>query len=349
MAPVPEQLDSYYSVLGLERSASNAEIQKAYKRLALRHHPDKNLENREQAEETFKRISKAYAVLSDPQQRKVYDCDCDRFAQDAWSGGTRPRTGGLSDEQADRLFQAVFGAKGAPKRSTFSFDSPFDCPDEKCTFGADHCKSPSMNMDDLLGGIFSGLGGIHSHAPERKAQPRMPQPPQPPQQPPQQPRQVRAIAVGTHVVIRGLQSAPQHNGKTGRILRYDGSKGRYDVALGDITLSLKPQSLTQRCKVRIVNYEAKPELNGKYGEIVNYDSSTQQYMLLMQDSPVAVSMDRSYCMLELGTSVIVSGLSQERFNSQLAEIVEVHPEAARYSILCQTGETIKVKFDKVTC
>lgn len=62
----------YYSVLGVERTASEAEIKKAYRKLALKYHPDKNKED-SQAEEKFKRLAEAYSVLNDPKKRQEYD------------------------------------------------------------------------------------------------------------------------------------------------------------------------------------------------------------------------------------------------------------------------------------
>lgn len=62
----------YYSILGLDRDATQEEIKKAYRRLALKYHPDRNLNNSE-SEEIFKQIGEAYAVLSDPEKRRMYD------------------------------------------------------------------------------------------------------------------------------------------------------------------------------------------------------------------------------------------------------------------------------------
>ena len=61
-----------YEVLGIERGASPDEIKAAYRRLARQHHPDVNQDD-PHAEETFKEIGQAYAVLSDPNKRKEYD------------------------------------------------------------------------------------------------------------------------------------------------------------------------------------------------------------------------------------------------------------------------------------
>ncbi len=71
----------YYEVLGVSRNATPEEIKKAYRRLAIQYHPDRN-PNDPQAEERFKEISEAYAVLSDPEKREVFD----RYGADGLRG-----------------------------------------------------------------------------------------------------------------------------------------------------------------------------------------------------------------------------------------------------------------------
>lgn len=99
----------YYSVLGVKRGADAATLKKAFRALALKFHPDKN--PAPEAEERFKLINEAYAVLSDPQKRTAYD----RFGHSEPGGG--PFTGGdgvppsdLRDIFGGDLFEELFGA-----------------------------------------------------------------------------------------------------------------------------------------------------------------------------------------------------------------------------------------------
>lgn len=66
-------MKDYYDILGLKRGASEAEIKRAYRQLAHKHHPDKASDNYEAAEQKFKEINEAYQILSDPQKRARYD------------------------------------------------------------------------------------------------------------------------------------------------------------------------------------------------------------------------------------------------------------------------------------
>lgn len=65
-------MSDYYKTLGLEKTASVEDIKKAYRKLALQYHPDRNKGDKA-SEETFKKISEAYAVLSDPEKKRQYD------------------------------------------------------------------------------------------------------------------------------------------------------------------------------------------------------------------------------------------------------------------------------------
>ena len=65
---------NYYEILGVSETATDDEIRKAYKKLAIKWHPDKNPDNKDEAERKFKQISAAYAVLGDKQKRRRCVC-----------------------------------------------------------------------------------------------------------------------------------------------------------------------------------------------------------------------------------------------------------------------------------
>lgn len=81
----------YYSILGVSRNATDEELKKAYRKLALKWHPDRNKDNKKEAEEKFKDISQAYEILSDKEKRKIYD----QFGEEGLQSGMDPNGGGM--------------------------------------------------------------------------------------------------------------------------------------------------------------------------------------------------------------------------------------------------------------
>ncbi len=95
----------YYEVLAVSREASEEEVKRAYRKLAVKFHPDKNPDD-PNAEEKFKELGEAYDVLMDPDKRAAYD----RFGHAAFAQGTAGRAGGFHDPFD--IFREVFGAGG---------------------------------------------------------------------------------------------------------------------------------------------------------------------------------------------------------------------------------------------
>jgi len=119
----------YYEILGVSRNASQEEIKKAYRKLALQWHPDRN--KSPEAEERFKEINEAYEVLSDAKKRQAYD----QFGHAAFEPGAGPFTGGKTYTYRQGPFtytyttfgsgESPFSSKGRPSSGWDSFDFSF--------------------------------------------------------------------------------------------------------------------------------------------------------------------------------------------------------------------------------
>ncbi|NMA42524.1 MAG: molecular chaperone DnaJ [Oligosphaeraceae bacterium] len=101
--------EDFYKTLGVARNASADEIKKAYRKLAMQYHPDRNPDNKE-AEEKFKEINAAYEVLSDEKKRRQYDQMGHKMYTQSGRGG------GMSPED---IFASVFGSDGGDFFSSF--------------------------------------------------------------------------------------------------------------------------------------------------------------------------------------------------------------------------------------
>lgn len=124
----------YYEVLGVEKNASEDEIKKAYRKIAIKYHPDRNPGNKE-AEEKFKEAAEAYDVLHDPQKRQQYD----QFGFNGPSGGGFGGfSGGMDMDDIFSMFGDIFGGRAGGGFSGFGGG-----------FGGGQRRAPQYRGNDL--------------------------------------------------------------------------------------------------------------------------------------------------------------------------------------------------------
>lgn len=114
-------MKDYYEILGVKKNSSDADIKKAYRKLAMKHHPDRNKGDKA-AEEKFKELNEAYAVLSDPEKRKQYnmfgaDGFRQRFSQEDIFRGTDFSSVFSEMGFGGDIFERLFGGMGGQRRS----------------------------------------------------------------------------------------------------------------------------------------------------------------------------------------------------------------------------------------
>lgn len=119
---MPQKKD-YYKLLEIDKTATQEEIRKAYRKMVKKWHPDRHQENKQVAEEKFKEIQEAYEILSDPEKRKLYD----RFGFIPEGGGYQQRGGYPGGGGVEDIFKDFFGGRsGNFGESSGGFGDFFD-------------------------------------------------------------------------------------------------------------------------------------------------------------------------------------------------------------------------------
>ncbi|KAL5223427.1 hypothetical protein ABZP36_028140 [Zizania latifolia] len=167
----------YYKVLAVDRGASDDDLKKAYRKLAMRWHPDKNPINKKEAEAKFMQISEAYEVLSDPHKRTIYD----QLGEEGLKGQPPPDAGGpgassfspggghstsfhFNPRSADDIFAEFFGFSGP-------FSHMGGMPGGVGSMRGDPRFPGSMLGNEFISSRFGREGSTSMHRPSHKPPP----------------------------------------------------------------------------------------------------------------------------------------------------------------------------------
>jgi len=311
--------NDFYKTLGVEKTATEKQIKKAYRKLAMKYHPDRN--KAKDAADKFKKIASAYECLSDPQKRKEYDF-CGgmpggmpqgmpfnmnmgggmpgggvRFVN--MSGGNNGM-GGMAgmESMLASLFGGMPGGFGG---------SPF----------GDMGGSP---FGDMGGSPFggSGMGGGQWSSPFGDASAK---------------KQSMGLQPGTTVIIGGLKSAHKYNGQQACVVRFLPEQQRYTVRLANgSSISLKRTNLQQVVEgVQINGLKSRSDLNGTHARVVGFNHSKKRYVV--QTASEQAGLKKENVIFPPGTRVMVEGLQNEpRWNNKEGKLGHFEQGSGRYVV-----------------
>jgi len=341
--------DNYYEVLGVEKSASDVDVKKAFRKLAMKHHPDKaKAEDKEKAEEKFKKIAEAYEVLSDKDKRNTYD----RVGKHGLNGGT----GGMNFQHAEDIFAQVFGGKdifevlfsqggmgGMPGMGGMGG------PQVQFQMGGFPGMGgmggmPGMGGMGGMGGMpgmggmggfpFNGMSGMNDFSRGGST--------------PQHAQTYSALKTGTRVLVKDVKSKPFLNSTYGTVMGYEPTKDRYYVNVEDYgKISLSSRNIQQLIRdVTIIGLKSKPELNGVTGDLYDYDNSRQRSLVHVRRENLALQAEN--IILPSGTVVQLCGLTKGvQYNGKRGTITEIDRAKARYTVALNQSERLSIRFGNV--
>ena len=306
--------DCYYKNLGLSKGTSDQEIKSAYRKLALKYHPDKNNDNPDRAAENFKKVSEAYDCLSDKNKREIYDTYGKRGLEggSCGSGGF----GGAHFINPDDIFRQFFASNGG-------FGDDFG------GFGG--------------GGFQFGGDGFGGHSrPRPKKRPVYPAGPN---------VIAKNTSVSVHSLQSASQYNGMEGkliGFDATKERYQVSFGDDEEG----AISIKPSNFVQLVNhVKLRDVSSKPMLNGCMGNIIGFHNDRFHVKLAGAEtgsSSAVVGVPLANLQLPAETRVHIHSLSgAPQYNGTTGRVISFIEADSRYLVELTGHKQLKLKSDNI--
>jgi len=311
--------DNFYKVLGVARDADEKTIKKAYRKLAVKHHPDRNPNDQKGAEERFKNVGEAYEVLADKEKRQRYD----QFGKEGLKGGMGGgMPGGMQFGNAHDIFKMFFRGGGDP----FSG-------------GGMGGGMPGFSFGGgMPGGMGGGMPGGFQFGGRQRQRRR------------QQPQTVPSpLPRNTEVVIHNLSNG-RFNDVTGFVRSFTGERFNLDISdanIGKDNIAVRSININQ--KIIVVTHSLSSSMmNDLEVETLGYRPGFERVMCRFIEENTVRAIKPQNLFISSGTIVHLQGLSQDVLNGKWGTIEEYIEETGRYSVkLLKHNKTYKIKPENV--
>jgi curved DNA-binding protein CbpA len=316
--------ENYYEILGLDKNATESEIKKAYRKLAVKYHPDKNPNNKE-AEEKFKVISEAYSVLSDKEKKEQYD----RFGKQGIGGNGGPN---MSNVNPHDIFNVFFGGGAGGNPFNVNMGPGFRGGNDGNTF--------NINMGPGFRGtrVFNNGNGGVTFQTFNSGMPGM-------NIPKRDINRFGIISNGIKVLIKGLINASDYNNCMGVIRNYDLNKQKYIIRTGNKDILLDTNNFIQLLDVTIHNLKSDESLNGKVTKVIDYIND--RYVIDLNNK--RYSLNVSNLIVSNGMCVRLKGIvSKKELNDKWGRIVSYDESNERYLIQINKALSLKIKLENIS-